>query len=215
MRAAALLAGVVAGMLALGAPPVAADGLRSLESFLRNAQSGRANFSQVVTPPPREGSPARPKSSTGSFEFQRPDRFRFQYARPYEQLLVADGNTLWLFDPDLNQVTARPQAQALANAPVALLSGSSDLSALRRDFILQAAPEVDGQSWVDATPRARDGALRRLRIGFRDGTLSTLEIEDALGQKTVLRFETFQLNVPIPPERWRFVPPAGADVVRP
>lgn len=205
---------LAAAVLALAAPLAQADALGDLEAFLRSAKSGRAEFTQVVTAPPREGQPARSKTSSGSFEFQRPDRFRFQYSKPFEQVLVADGSTLWLHDVDLNQVTARAQARALASTPVALLAGAADLAALQRDFTLSNAPDADGRQWVDAQPKARDGSLRRVRIGFRNGALSALEIEDSFGQRSVLSFTALQINLPIAPERLRFAPPAGADVVR-
>ncbi|MFM8610759.1 MAG: outer membrane lipoprotein chaperone LolA [Burkholderiaceae bacterium] len=205
---------LAAAVLALAAPLAQADALGDLEAFLRSAKSGRAEFTQVVTAPPREGQPARSKTSSGSFEFQRPDRFRFQYSKPFEQVLVADGSTLWLHDVDLNQVTARAQARALASTPVALLAGAADLAALQRDFTLSNAPDADGRQWVDAQPKARDGSLRRVRIGFRNGALSALEIEDSFGQRSVLSFAALQIHLPIAPERLRFAPPAGADVVR-
>lgn len=205
---------LAAAVLALAAPLAQADALGDLEAFLRSAKSGRAEFTQVVTAPRREGQPARSKTSSGSFEFQRPDRFRFQYSKPFEQVLVADGSTLWLHDVDLNQVTARAQARALASTPVALLAGAADLAALQRDFTLSNAPDADGRQWVDAQPKARDGSLRRVRIGFRNGALSALEIEDSFGQRSVLSFAALQINLPIAPERLRFAPPAGADVVR-
>jgi outer membrane lipoprotein carrier protein len=191
-----------------------ADGLGDLENFLRSARTARADFTQVVTPPAREGQPARSKTSSGTFEFQRPDRFRFQYRKPFEQLIVADGSTLWMHDVDLNQVTARPQAQALGSTPVALLAGASDLQALRRDFTLGSAPDAGGLQWAEAVPKAREGTLRRVRIGFKDGALSVLEIEDSFGQRSVLSFTALQLNAPVDAQRLRFVPPAGADVVR-
>ena len=191
-----------------------ADGLGDLENFVRSVRSGRAEFTQVVTPPAREGQPARTKASSGSFEFQRPDRFRFQYRKPFEQVMVADGQTLWLHDVDLNQVSARPQAQALASTPVALLAGAADLSALKRDFTLASAADAGGLQWVEALPRIKDGTLRRVRIGFRDGALAVLEIDDSFGQRSVLSFSGLQTNVPIAADRLKFVPPQGADVVR-
>lgn len=209
-----LRAGLALGLL-LCAALTRADGLGDLESFLRSARSGRAEFTQVVTAPAREGQAARSKTSSGSFEFQRPDRMRFHYRKPFEQLLVADGQTLWMHDLDLNQVSARPQAQALANTPVALLAGAADLAALRRDFTLGSAPDERGMQWVEALPRQKDGTLRRVRIGFRDGVLAVLEIDDSFGQRSVLSFSALQTNVPIAAERWKFVPPAGSDVVRP
>jgi len=96
-----------------------ADAVETLREFSGSVKSGRAGFSQTVTSP--DG--ARRKLSSGSFEFVRPDRFRFAYLKPFEQLIVADGRKVWLFDADLNQVTVRTLAQALAATPASLLAG--------------------------------------------------------------------------------------------
>jgi outer membrane lipoprotein carrier protein len=203
-------------LLSIGLPATArADGLEALENFLRAARTGRADFTQVVTAPAREGQAPRARQSSGSFEFQRPQRFRFTYRKPFAQTIVADGQTLWLHDPDLNQVTARRQAQALGTTPAALIAAAPDLAALRQEFELSAAPDRDGLQWVQATPRVRDGALRGMRVGFRGGELAALEIQDSLGQVSVLRFGRMEINIPLPPETFQFRPPAGADVLRP
>jgi outer membrane lipoprotein carrier protein len=198
---------------------VLADGLESLENFIRTARSGRATFTQVVTPPPRDGQAVRTKSSSGSFAFQRPGRFSFAYTRPFEQRIVADGQTLWLHDLDLNQVTARKQAQVLGSTPAALVASASDLRALQADFTLQAAPEADGLQWVVATPKARDTQLHSVRAGFRSSdkgvTLAVLDMLDSFGQRSVLTFSGFELNPALPAETFVFRPPAGADVLRP
>ncbi len=208
-----LLAGA---LLSIGLPACAqTDGLEALENFLRTTRSGRADFTQVVTSPPREGQAPRARQSTGSFEFQRPHRFRFIYRKPFPQTIVADGQTLWLHDPDLNQVTARRQAQALGSTPAALIATASDLAALRQEFELSAAPERDGLQWVQATPRAREGALRSVRIGFRGPELAALEILDSLGQQSALRFGRMEINPALPAETFQFRPPPGADVLRP
>ena len=217
-RHASLTLGVALGLLALtGAQPAAAqaDGLEALENFLRTTRSGRTDFNQVVTAPAREGQAPRTKQSAGSFEFQRPNRFRFTYRKPFPQTIVADGQTLWLHDPDLNQVTARRQAQALGSTPAALIATASDLAALRQEFELATAPDRDGLQWVQATPRAREGVLRSVRIGFRGGELAALEILDSLGQQSALRFGRIEINPPLPPETFQFKPPPGADVLRP
>ena len=203
-------------LLSIGLPATArADGLEALENFLRTARTGRADFTQVVTAPAREGQAPRARQSSGSFEFQRPQRFRFTYRKPFAQTIVADGQTLWLHDPDLKQVTARPQAQALGTTPAALIAAAPDLAALRQEFDLSAAPDRDGLQWVQATPRVRDGALRGMRVGFRSGELAALEIQDSLGQVSVLRFGRMEINITLPAETFQFRPPAGADVLRP
>lgn len=196
-----------------------ATGLESLESFMRTVRAGRAAFTQVVTPPPRDGQAVRSKTSSGRFEFQRPGRLRLTYARPFEQVMVADGQTLWLYDVDLNQVTARRQAQALGATPAALLGAAADLRALEAEFVLEDAPERDGLQWVTATPRVKDGPLNRVLLGWRVGERgpvpAVLEMLDSFGQRSVLRFADFEVNPVLTPDRFQFRPPPGADVVRP
>ena len=200
--------------LVFAAATAHADGLQALEQFIRTAQAGRADFTQVVTAPPRDGQAARSKTSTGTFEFSRPNRFRFEYLKPFQQTLVADGQTLWLYDVDLNQVTARKQQAVLGSTPAALIAAAPDLPSLRKDFELKASPEQDGLQWVLATPRSKDGQLNSVRIGFRGSDLSVLEILDSFGQKSVMTFDKLQLNVPIPAGAFQFTPPGGADVLR-
>jgi outer membrane lipoprotein carrier protein len=199
----------------LAAPSVSrADSLDALEGFLRGTKSGRAEFVQTVTSPAREGQPPRVRTSSGRFEFQRPERFRFAYVKPFPQTLVADGQTLWLHDPDLNQVTARKQAQALASTPAALVAAAPDLGALRQSFDLSAAPDRDGLQWVLAVPRQRDGALREVRVGLRGTELAALDIVDGLGQRSQIRFSKVETNVALPADTFQFKLPPGADVIR-
>ena len=192
--------------------------LESLENFVKTVKSGRADFTQVVTAPAKEGQAARSKTSIGSFEFQRPSRFKFVYKKPFAQSIVADGQTLWMYDVDLNQVTARAQSQVLGSTPAALIAAAPDLRALQADFELQAAPDKDGLQWVAATPRAKDGQLQSVRIGFKASDkgrdLAALEITDSFGQRSVLSFSRFEANPALPAETFQFKPPAGADVVR-
>lgn len=196
-----------------------ADGLNLLGQFLQATRSGRAQFTQVVTSVPRAGQPARQRMSSGTLEFQRPGRFRFSYKKPFEQTLVADGQTLWLHDPDLQQVTARPQAQVLGSTPLALIISSTDLTGLQKDFQLQTEPARDGLQWARATPRRADGqmqyALAGLRAGERGPELVTLEVLDALGQRSVLSFSGFEVNPALRSDAFQFHPPAGTDVIRP
>ncbi len=195
------------------------DGLALLGQFLQTARSGRAQFTQVVTSVPKAGQPARQRTSSGTLEFQRPGRFRFTYKKPFEQTLVADGQTLWLHDPDLQQVTARAQAQVLGTTPLALIISSTDLSGLQKDFQLQSEPARDGLQWVKATPRRADGqmqyALAGLRAGERGPELVVLEVLDALGQRSVLTFNGFEVNPVLRADAFQFQPPAGTDVIRP
>lgn len=199
-----------------------AGGLTSLETFVKTVKSGQAEFTQVVTSPARDGQPPRVKTSSGRFEFSRPNRFRFDYAKPFVQTIVADGQTLWLHDVDLNQVTARKQASALGSTPAALIASAADLQALQADFVLVDAPDRDGLQWVLATPRSKEGQLQSVRVGFRvtgEGaaavsTLAVLEILDSFGQRSVLSFQQMQLNPALHASAFVFKPPAGADLIR-
>jgi len=206
---------LVWSLCALGAR---ADGLQSLENFVRTVASGRADFTQVVTAPTRAGQAERSKTSSGSFEFARPNRFRFVYRKPFDQTIVADGQTLWMYDADLNQVTARRQSEVLGSTPAALIAAAPDLRAVEGEFTLQAAPDKDGLQWVLATPKARDGQLQSVRVGFRTsggGTaLAVLEILDNFGQRSVLTFGSVEVNPLLPAGTFTFKPPAGADLIR-
>jgi outer membrane lipoprotein carrier protein len=205
-------------LIAAYAGLVSANGLESLENFVKTVKSGRAEFTQVVTSPPKEGQAARVKTSTGSFEFQRPSKFRFVYKKPFEQSIVADGQTLWLYDVDLNQVTTRKQSAVLGSTPAALIAAAPDLRALQADFALQAAPDKDGLQWVLATPKAKDGQLQSVRVGFKaDGKsteLAALEMLDSFGQRSLMRFAKVEVNPVLAADTFQFQPPAGADVVK-
>jgi len=202
--------------LALGALAAAAHAgsMDSLENFIRTAKSGHADFTQVITAPPKNGEAARTKTSSGTFEFQRPNRFRFDYRKPFEQTIVADGQTLWLHDKDLNQVTQRRQAKVLGSTPAALIAASPDLETLKKDFDLQPLPDQDGMQWVQATPRAKEGQLASMKVGFRGDQLAALDILDAFGQRSVLTFSNLQVNSGVNAQAFRFQPPKGADVVQ-
>lgn len=195
----------LAAAVATTALPARADAVDTLRSFVQTVQSGRAAFTQVATSP--DGAK---KTSSGEFEFQRPNRFRFDYARPYEQQIVADGQKVWLFDVDLNQVTVRPFDQALGATPAALLAGGS----LERDFTLSAEPDQGGLQWAAAQPKAKESQIRQLRVGFRGKDLAAIELTDALGQRSRLDFARFEANLKLPAERFRFSAPAGADVLQ-
>jgi len=197
-----------------------ADSLDILGQFLQGTRSARAEFTQTVQLPPRDGQAQRPKVSSGQFSFMRPARFRFEYQRPYPQLLVGDGTTLWVYDVDLAQVTARAQDKALASTPVALIAAATDLSALQRDFQLQAQAEQDGLHWVQATPRVRDSGVQSLRVGLRTAergvAMERLEIVDAMGQRSLLQFTRIEINPGgLGAAAFQFTPPPKVEVIRP
>ena len=205
-------------LIAVSAQPARANGLEDLENFVRHTQSGRAAFTQVVTAPTREGQAARSKTSSGTFEFLRPNRFVFHYKKPFEQSIVADGQTLWLHDVDLNQVTARKLAQVLSGTPAAVIAAAGDLKSLQADFKLTPLPEKSGLQWVQATPKGKDGQLQHISVGFRatgkGSELAMLDILDSFGQRSVMTFSQFEVNPALEASHFQFKPPAGVDVIR-
>ena len=182
-----------------------AGSVDTLRAFVRDVKSGRAQFTQTVT----SADGVKKKTSSGSFEFARPNRFRFAYVKPFEQTIVGDGEKVWIYDADLNQVSSRKLGQALGATPAALLAGGD----LERDFDLADLPPKDGLQWAEAKPKAKDGAFQSVRVGFKGSDLAALEIVDSFGQTSLLRFEGFTANVAIAPETFRFTVPAGADVI--
>src|SRR5450756_2513805 len=154
-------------VIAAYASVTGATGINSLETFIKTVKTGRADFTQVVTAPAKSGQAPRIKTSSGTFEFSRPNRFKFLYKKPFEESIVADGQTLWLYDVDLNQVTSRKQSQVLGSTPAALIAAAPDLHALQADFTLANAPDKDGLQWVAATPKSKDGQLQTVRVGFK------------------------------------------------
>ena len=202
-------------LIAVSAQLASAAGLESLELFMAQAQAGQADFTQVVTSPAKDGKAGRSKTSSGTFAFQRPGRFKFVYQKPFEQTIVADGQTLWLYDVDLNQVTQRAQAQVLGSTPAALLTSAANLKALRTEFTLESAPPEGGLEWVLARPKSKDGALQSVRIGFAGEQLAALDILDSFGQRSMIRFTQLQTLAAMPVDTFKFQPPAGADVLKP
>ena len=182
-----------------------ADAVDTLRDFIRDVKTGRAQFTQVVTSP--DG--LKKKSSSGSFEFARPNRFRFAYAKPFEQLIVGDGQKVWIYDADLNQASSRKFSSALGATPAALLAGG----ALDKDFDLAALPARDGLEWAQATPKQKDGAFKSVALGFKGRELAVLDIHDAFGQHSVLTFSQYATGMGFAEDAFRFTPPKGADVI--
>ncbi len=189
----------------LASAPAHADAVDALKAFVQEVKTGRAAFTQTVTSP--DG--GKTKTSSGNFEFARPDRFRFAYTKPFEQLIVGDGQKVWIYDADLNQVSSRNFSQALGTTPAALLAGGD----LNRDFELSALPSEGGLDWAKATPKVKEGAFESMRIGFKGKQLAAVEITDSFAQRSRLTFTQFAANVELPPQRFQFVVPKGADVL--
>jgi outer membrane lipoprotein carrier protein len=201
-------------LISLHAVAMPATGLESLENFVKTVKSGKSEFQQTVTSPARAGEAPRVKNSSGTFEFQRPGKFKFQYKKPFEQLILADGTSLWIYDADLNQASQRKQTAAFANTPAALIASATDLSALKSEFTLENAPEKDGLSWVSAKPKAADSTLQTVRIGFKGDTLQQLDITDSFGQRSVINFTAMQINSSLPASSFQFTLPAKAELLK-
>jgi outer membrane lipoprotein carrier protein len=193
-------------VMALACGTAQADAVDALKAFVHEVKSGSAKFSQTVNSPDGK----RTKVSSGTFEFQRPNQFRFAYLKPFEQLIVGDGQKVWIFDPDLNQASSRKMTAALGSTPAALLAGGN----LERDFTLKALASDGGLDWVQALPKQSEGStFQSLKIGFRGKELAALDIVDGFGQRSKLDFSAVVNNPSLAADRFRFVLPAGADLI--
>ena len=140
----------------------------------------------------------------------RSGKFIWTYQKPYEQVLQADGETLYVYDKDLNQVTTRKLGNALGSSPAAILFGSNDLE---KNFTLVEAGNRDGLEWMTATPKAKDSTFEQIGIGLKDGVPQAMELKDSFGQTSVLKFTNFQRNPQLGAQQFKFEVPKGADVV--
>ena len=203
MTVSRLIRDAVFAAVALSCASAFATATDQLRDFVRTVKSGKSTFTQTVTAPN-----GKQKVSNGSFEFSRPNRFRFIYEKPYAQTVVGDGTKVWIFDPDLNQASSRKLGDALANTPAALIV-SNDIDKV---FTLADQPSKDGLDWVVATPKQAEGTVRSLKVGFRNHALAQLEIDDSFGQRSLIVFNAFEPNVKLPTDTFVFTPPKGADV---
>lgn len=193
--------------LALCAAQLAQAGaVDKLHRFLETTRTLRADFAQIVVA--KNGK--KPQQSTGVMMILRPGKFRWQIAKPYEQLLVGDGEKVWIYDPDLRQVTVKKFDAALGSTPAALLVGGN---AMDKNFTLREAGESEGLEWLEAVPKGSDSGFEKLRLGFAGGDLKAMELFDNFGQTTSLLFSHLERNPPIAPALFRFTPPVGVDVI--
>lgn len=197
---------VMGSILLALALPVRASGLERLHAFIEGTRSARAGFTQTVVA--RSG--RKPQQASGVMMFSRPGKFRWEYDRPYRQLIVGDGDKLWVYDPELKQVTTRKLAEAIGSSPAALLAGDN---ALDKNFILKDAGSSDGLEWVEAQPKSGETSFESLRMGFAGDMLKVMELRDTFGQTTTLVFSQLERNPPLPAQLFRFTPPKGADVI--
>lgn len=185
----------------------AATATDRLHDFFKNVQSLRADFTQTV-------SDTRMKTlqdAKGTFVMQRPNKFRWNYVKPYEQVIVADGAKLWLYDKDLEQVTVKSLDSGLGNTPALLLSGSRPLE--ETFHVSEVAGSNDGLQWIELSPKDADSSFTRVRLAFGAQSLEVMELTDSFGQVTRLRFSEVQLNKKFPADEFKFTPPKGVDVI--
>ena len=193
-------------MLALAAFAADAATIDRLRAFVRETQTARAQFTQTNS----DKSGRVTQTANGEFLLERPGKFRWTVSKPYKQLLVGDGTRVWVFDEDLNQVIVRKIGEALGSTPAALLSGSQDVE---RAFTWKDLPAADGLDWLSATPVSKETTFAEIRLGFDAKGLAALELYDAFGQKSVVRFSSFERNPKLPASSFAFVPPKGTDVI--
>ena len=191
--------------LALGSA-AHAGGVERLKAFAAGARTAEADFTQTVA----DKNGRVTQQASGRMAFARPGKFRWDYSKPYEQVIVGDGVKLWLYDADLEQVTVKSLGDVIAGTPAALLAGDN---AIEKYFALKNAGAADGLEWLEATPRNRDTSFERIRMGFKGDTLVQMELFDFFGQRTTLRLSRLVRNPSIAPSRFSFTPPKGADII--
>nr|WP_315395463.1 outer membrane lipoprotein chaperone LolA [uncultured Duganella sp.] len=201
------LAVLTAGLLLAGA--AGATALDQFKTFVASTKAAKGEFTQRQVKN-SNGEAAKPvPPSSGTFLFARPGKFIWTYVKPYDQVLQADGDKLYIFDKDLNQVTVKALGNALGSSPAAILFGSNDLE---KNFTLSEAGTRDGMEWLKAVPKAKDTSFDQITIGLRDGLPQAMELKDSFGQTSVLTFSKFEKNPALTATSFKFVMPKGADV---
>lgn len=186
--------------------PARAGSIEKLHAFIEQTRSAKANFSQEVI----DSNGSVQQQASGTVQFQRPGKFRWIYDKPYEQIIVGDGEKLWIYDKDLNQVTRRNLDKALGSSPAALLAGADDVD---RYFSLNAVGVKKKLDWLEVKPYDEDSLFEKVRMGFRGNALEVMELHDHFGQKTTITFSNMQRNPKTSPDLYTFTVPKGADVV--
>jgi outer membrane lipoprotein carrier protein len=188
--------------------PLLADAgaIDQLHRFLQETRTLKADFAQIVIS--RGG--RKPLQSAGTVAISRPGKLRWDIQKPYPQLVVGDGEKIWIYDSELKQVTVRPAGQALGSSPAALLAGKNELE---KNFALAEAGELDGMDWVEAVPKAGDSGFEKIRLGFAGNDLAAMVLVDSFGQTTQIRFSKLERNPALPASTFKFTPPPGVDVV--
>jgi outer membrane lipoprotein carrier protein len=184
-----------------------ADAISQLKEFSAIAKTARGEFVQKM----QKNSAGAMETSSGAFAFSRPGKFRWEVKKPFEQLMVADGEKLFFFDKDLNQVTVKSLQDAVGASPAMLLFGGADLE---KAFTLTALPNKDSIEWLEAMPKSKEAGFDRIVLGFSGGVPAQMEVRDAFNRVTSFTFQGVERNAKIDAEQFRFVAPKGADVIK-
>src|SRR5471032_2756967 len=196
-----------AGLLAVALAQASA--LEQFKSFVASTKASKGEFTQKQVKNTNGEAPKTSTPSTGNFVFARPGKFIWNYTKPYDQVLQADGDQLFIFDKDLNQVTVKKLGDALGSSPAAILFGSNDLE---KNFTLTEAGTKDGVEWMKAVPKAKDSSFEQITIGLRNGLPEAMELKDSFGQVSLLSFRKIEKNPALSAASFKFVIPKGADV---
>lgn len=208
MKRSASLAFLAVLALSLGSVAHAATGpaRARLNAFAQDLHSLTGHFTQTLTDVNGQGA----KTSSGTLALEAPRQFRWETLAPYKQTIVADGSRVWLYDPELDQVTVRIQSTEEAHSPLTVLT---DVKNLDKNFRTTERGERDGLLWLRLTSGAKDPQFDYADLGFDANGLARMSFRDQLGATTDIRFSDWQRNVAIPPTTFSFVPPKGADVI--
>jgi outer membrane lipoprotein carrier protein len=202
-----LVLSALAGLAAAPRAPCAeVREIQRVQRYVERLSTLRAGFHQEVL----DAAGAVREEADGTLLLQKPGRFRWEYRRPSEQLLVSDGKTVWLYDADLDQVTVRRLGDSLSTTPAMLLSGQGRVD---ESFTASDGGQADGLDWVQLVPRLEDTDFRSIRLGFRGDELVHMNLIDRLGQTTAIEFLAIERDPKLPADIFTFVPPPGADVV--
>jgi len=197
---------ILATALLLAATAANAGGRDQLDTFTKGLKGLDGQFSQQVF----DARGKQKEASTGRVALSAPRLFRWEYVKPYPQLIVADGTTVWVHDPDLQQVSKRPQGVEEANSPLAILL---DPSRLDREFTVQDAGTVAGVEWLRLTPKQATAPFKSARLGFGKAGLVQMEYIDALGQRTTISFSGWKRNPTFAKGTFVYRPGKGVDVI--
>lgn len=177
-----------------------------MEAFSKDLHSVSASFSQSVT----DANDRRGDESRGTLALEAPRQFRWETTSPYQQTIVADGNRVWVYEPDLEQVSVRRQSTEEAHSPLTVLT---DLSQLDRDFSASEAGVREGLTWLKLTSKAKEPEFEYAELGFDEKSLQRMRFKDQLGNVTEIRFSDWKRNPSLPSSLFTFTPPKGVDVV--